>query len=341
MEEREWFEEVENGGEGDMLLENGSKEEEVDTTTASPGTSSINIVNGTTTSPNGSTGTLKPRGGRQSCCPNWPQWLAETLANFFLVLLTLAGLFISAVLESDALRMDRLLYIAFVYGMSYASLVYSFSTSYNIRHLNPAVTLALTVSGKIGISRAMLHWFAQLVGSVLAALVLPAVVPFKSWSHEPFEKLESVTLEQEFLASISCSLVSVLVIIVTFWGQTRDQRTVAPVTGDKSEQIPWTVHELNSVLSGAVLVGCAVMAGAVSGSFMHPGFAIIFSIYTKRFDPAGIFGPVVGALVAAMILSGFTFTSRRLRALRVGDGKSSSRGRSQRHRSRRQRQART
>eukprot|EP00457_Paulinella_chromatophora_P010368 gb/GEZN01010468.1/.p1 GENE.gb/GEZN01010468.1/~~gb/GEZN01010468.1/.p1 ORF type:complete len:336 (+),score=54.55 gb/GEZN01010468.1/:118-1125(+) len=328
--ETAWMEEAEGTETAGLLNEkdfNG---------TPNKGTNGVAINFATNEQSSGSTDTSKNVQKQPlPCCSHWSTWVAETLANFFLVLLTLGGLFISGIMELDALKMDRLLLIACIYGMSYSAFVYSFSTSQNIRHLNPAVTLALLASGKISFSVAGVHWVSQCVGCALAALCLPGIVPFKSWSREPFEQLEDVTLQQELLASCICSFVSLLVIVVTFWGSQRDQRIAAPVLGDKTEQHPWTVHELNSVLCGSVLIGNSVLTGAVSGSYMNPCFAVIISGYTKRYSVAGLVGPFVGAILTAVVLSVFSFSARRSRLARTSTSARRGRQRNRRHRQQR------
>jgi MIP family channel proteins len=44
-------------------------------------------------------------------------------------------------------------------------------------HVNPAVTLGLLVGGKVSITKAIAYWVAQIVGGVVAALVLRYVFP--------------------------------------------------------------------------------------------------------------------------------------------------------------------
>lgn len=44
-------------------------------------------------------------------------------------------------------------------------------------HVNPAVTLGLLVGGKVSITKALAYWVAQIVGGIVAALVLRYIFP--------------------------------------------------------------------------------------------------------------------------------------------------------------------
>src|SRR3954453_12570271 len=93
---------------------------------------------------------------------------AECLGTFVLVF----GGVGSAVIAGDVIGA---LGVAFAFGVSLLAMAYAIGPISGC-HINPAVTVGLLVSGKIDIREAVEYWIGQVVGAVLAALVLLVVV---------------------------------------------------------------------------------------------------------------------------------------------------------------------
>lgn len=92
--------------------------------------------------------------------------LAELVATFLLVFITLTALYSAHMVGDDALQTGSLLMIALAYGLTYGCLVYALSLNGggyvpSVRQINPAVTLALYLLGKIDAVKATIMLVAQ------------------------------------------------------------------------------------------------------------------------------------------------------------------------------------
>ena len=92
--------------------------------------------------------------------------LAELVATFLLVFITLTALYSSNMVGDDALQTGSLLMVALSYGLTYGCLVYALSLNGggyvpSVRQMNPAVTLALYLLGKIDAVKALIIVAAQ------------------------------------------------------------------------------------------------------------------------------------------------------------------------------------
>lgn len=92
--------------------------------------------------------------------------VAEGIGTFMLVLVGAGAV---------ALNPGNLLVAALAHGLILVAIIATFG-HISGAHVNPAVTLGLLVGGKISIRRATFYWVAQVIGAVLAGLVLRLVL---------------------------------------------------------------------------------------------------------------------------------------------------------------------
>lgn len=91
---------------------------------------------------------------------------------------------------SETGTVGGLLVVAVAHALALAAVV-ALSINTSGGHVNPAVTFGVLVGRRISFARAVLYWVAQLLGSVLAALLLSlvsggAVTVFPLFFQAPF-----------------------------------------------------------------------------------------------------------------------------------------------------------
>jgi MIP family channel proteins len=102
--------------------------------------------------------------------------VAEALGTFAFIFLVTGTAVASANVTGGGLDAARLLTIAIAFGVSIAAVVAA-TARISGGHINPAVTVAALVTGKIGKEKAVAYILAQLVGAVVASGLLRAIVP--------------------------------------------------------------------------------------------------------------------------------------------------------------------
>ena len=93
---------------------------------------------------------------------------AEAIGTFVLVF----GGVGSAVVAGDKIGN---LGVAFAFGLSLLAMAYAVGPVSGC-HINPAVTLGLVVARRIGLSEAVRYWIGQVIGAIVAAGILLAIV---------------------------------------------------------------------------------------------------------------------------------------------------------------------
>ncbi|PKU77385.1 Aquaporin TIP3-2 [Dendrobium catenatum] len=98
-------------------------------------------------------------------------FLSEFIATAIFVFAAEGSLLSIAKLNKDTLINGGLVVDALANALAFAVAV-SVTSNFSGGHVNPAITLGALAGGRISVYRAILYWLAQLLGSILAAVLL-------------------------------------------------------------------------------------------------------------------------------------------------------------------------
>src|SRR6187402_888137 len=178
---------------------------------------------------------------------------------------------------------SAILVAALAHGLALAVLVSALG-AVSGAHFNPAVTFAVWIAGHIPARRAAAYVVAQLIGGLLAAWLVWAVIP-----REVFPNLGIPQLFGSIspLAGIIIEAVLTMVLLVAVFGTAVDPR--APKTG--------------GLAIGLAVAADILMGGALTGAAMNParwfGPAVVSGTYDNWY--VWWIGPLFGAAIAARI----------------------------------------
>lgn len=212
--------------------------------------------------------------------------VAELLGTFLLVFTGTAVAVSGALGRPIAGDPADSLAVALAFGLVLVALV---STLGHVSgaHLNPAVTLALAATGKFPWRYTPAYVVAQLVGAVLAAVAVWGVFGDEARANGALgatAPAPTASTGQVLLVEVLITFLLVLVIMSVATDDRVAPAAVGPAIG--------------FALAAAVLIG-----GPVSGGAVNPARALGPEIVSGTFTGwwAYIVGPVVGALLAAVI----------------------------------------
>jgi len=103
-------------------------------------------------------------------------WLAEAIATYALVFFGPLSVIISVVVFGDGLSTMAILFISFGHGGAIGLMVYAFG-HVSGAHINPAVTIPMIITRKIGITDGVAYIIFQIIGAIAAAATLKAILP--------------------------------------------------------------------------------------------------------------------------------------------------------------------
>ena len=105
----------------------------------------------------------------------WRAALVELIAVFVFVFVSVGAVVVTGFMTDDEMTPARLIAIAFANGLAIALLVAA-TARFSGGHINPAVTVSVVVTGKMGITKGVMYVVAQLAGAIVAALALKLVI---------------------------------------------------------------------------------------------------------------------------------------------------------------------
>nr|QJD39006.1 major intrinsic family protein [Zygnema circumcarinatum] len=216
----------------------------------------------------------------------WRAATAEFVATFLFVFVGCGAVVSSGTVELKGVPIEpaRLVAISLAHGLMIALLAGTIG-SISGGHINPAVTFAFVVSGRLNIVRGVMYVIAQCGGAILGAGVLKGVVDDLAYGH-----LGAHGLAPDLSASRGFVLEVVLsfVLIFTIFGTAVDPNgpgMIAPI-----------------------LIGFAIMADhlvgvPLTGASMNPARSLGPAVWTGQWAHHWVYwaGPFVGAFLAAMV----------------------------------------
>ncbi|KAL1151906.1 hypothetical protein V6Z11_A09G071600 [Gossypium hirsutum] len=200
--------------------------------------------------------------------------LAEMVGTFILVLC------ISGIIASTNLRGVRaaLLEYATTAGLTIVVLIYSIG-SISGAHVNPALTIAFTAFGYFPWSRVPLYILAQILGSIMAALMGEFIYGIKS---DVLTTRPGQGCQAAFLAELIADFIVVFVIAAV------NNKHVGPLSG---------------LVIGMSIALAVLITGPISGGSLNPARSLGPAIVSRNFDRIWIYltAPVIGALLGALM----------------------------------------
>lgn len=175
--------------------------------------------------------------------------------------------------------------VAFAHGLALAVLVSALG-AVSGGHFNPAVTVAVRLSGGIRWGHAVVYIVAQLAGAVAAGFAVMAVFPEAAYSAVGGGTPalgEGITVA----AGIGIEAVLTLLLVLTVFGTAIDPR--APKIG--------------GLAIGLAVAADIMMGGPLTGAAMNPARWFGPAVASGSYDNWYVWwvGPLIGAIVGAVI----------------------------------------
>jgi aquaporin Z len=217
-----------------------------------------------------------------------PKLLAEFIGTFSFVFI---GAGTAAVVGGGA-GLNGIIAVAFAHGLAIMAFAFAYG-SVSGGHMNPAVTVGVLAAGAMGVGEAAGYIVSQLIGGIVGALVLSAVLGgaetglgTPALAHGLALGATTVTPEAGFMIEALLAFFLVTVVLST------------AVAGRAGSLAPLAI--------GMTLTFNILMGGALTGAPFNPARALGPMVATGNFNDAWLYltAPVVGAIVAAILHTG-------------------------------------
>lgn len=202
--------------------------------------------------------------------------LAELLGTFALVLVAAGGEVIAAISGGEVSHAAR----AVAPGLLVMAMIYTLG-SQSGAHFNPVVTLAFTLRQDFPWKRVPGYWGAQLIGAVLAALLLRALFGTAG-------QLGATLPRHGIMEALVMEAVLTFLLVTVILGTATNHRLTGPNA---------------AIAVGGTIALLGLFAGPVSGASMNPARSLGPFLVSGQLADAWIYivGPLAGGILAVLV----------------------------------------
>lgn len=217
-------------------------------------------------------------------------WLAEAIGTYALVFFGPLSITIAIAVFGMSLGAESLLIISLGHGAVIGIMAYVFG-HVSGTHINPAVTIAMMATRRIGLGDGAGYIGSQLLGAVAASATLAAVIPkYASQVKYGVQTGPSAFLDGSAASGFAVEAILTFFLVATIFMVAVHRKAAAGFAGAAIGTMIFLLH-----LVGVPLTGASMNPARTFGPALISGFWEFHWMYWG--------GPIVGALVAAFIMN--------------------------------------
>ena len=213
----------------------------------------------------------------------WKSLLAEFIGTFTLV-------FVGASAVAWASSSDSgMLLKGLAFGLALITLIYMWN-KLSGAHFNPAVSLGFAVSGQMGFGLMIGYWIVQLLGGIAAAALVAYL--FGTATNNAGASVGNLTYSDSWKAVLVEAILTFFLVLAYLFFYSN------PMMG-----------LISGLAIGLILAFAMFAGGSLTGASMNPARSLGPAIFGSTLDSIWIYivGPLIGALVAALIYKLITY----------------------------------
>ena len=221
---------------------------------------------------------------------NGRAWFAEALATYGLVFFGPLSVIIAIASFGEELTTISVLFISLGHGGAIALMIYAFG-HISGAHINPAVTIPMMITKKIGIVDGIGYIISQLIGAVAAAATLKVILP------ELGQKVNfgtqggpSELLNFDIGSAFAVEAVLTFFLVMVIFMSAVHKKAAAGWAGFTIGGMVFLIH-----LIGVPLTGASVNPARTFGPALISGFWEFHWLYWAA--------PIIGGIIAGVIMN--------------------------------------
>jgi MIP family channel proteins len=219
-----------------------------------------------------------------------PKLLAEFIGTFAFVFIG-AG---AAAVVGDGVGLPGIAAIAFAHGFAIMAFAFAYG-AVSGGHMNPAVTVGVLAAGAMSAGEAAGYIVSQLIGGVVGALFLSAVLGGVATGLGTPALAHNLVLGATTLTITPAAGFAIEAVLAFFL-----------VTVVLSTAVAGRAGNLAPLAIGMTLTLNIIMGGALTGAAFNPARALGPMVATGNFNDVWLYmvAPIVGAIIAAVLHTG-------------------------------------
>ena len=217
-------------------------------------------------------------------------WFAEAIATYALVFFGPLSIILSVVAFGDGLSIESIIMISLGHGAVIGLMVYAFG-HISGAHINPAVTIPMMITKKISVQDGIGYIIFQLLGAIIAALSLKAILPeLGAKVNFGTQGGPSELLNSSIMAGITVEIILTFFLVTVIFLTAVHKKAPAGIHGISIGGMVFLLH-----LVGVPLTGASMNPARTFGPAVISGFWELHWIYWLA--------PIVGGIIAGVIMN--------------------------------------
>ncbi len=217
-------------------------------------------------------------------------WFAEAIATYALVFFGPLAIILAAVAFGTGLSIQAIVMISLAHGAAIGLMVYTFG-HISGAHINPAVTISMLVTRRIGIKDGIAYIVFQLIGAIAAAASLKAILPdLGAKVNFGTQGGPSELLNHSALSGLAVEIILTFFLVTVIFMTAVHKKAPAGMYGLAIGGMIFLIH-----LVGVPLTGASVNPARTFGPALISGYWDFHWIYWV--------GPIIGAIIAGLIMN--------------------------------------
>ncbi len=216
-------------------------------------------------------------------------WFAEGIATYCLVFFGPLSVMLSVVAFGDGLSTEAILMISFAHGSAIGLMVYAFG-HVSGAHINPAVTIPMIITRKIGIADGIGYIVLQLVGAIAAAFTLKAVLPELGAAVNFGTQAPGELINSSATSAVGLEAIFTFFLVTVIFMTAVHKKAAAGIQGISIGGMVFLLH-----IVGVPLTGASMNPARTFGPALASGFWEFHWVYWV--------GPIIGGIIAGLIMN--------------------------------------
>ena len=217
-------------------------------------------------------------------------WFAEAIGTYALVFFGPLAIILSVVAFGDGLSIESIIMIALAHGAAVGLMVYAFG-HISGAHINPAVTIPMMITKKISVGDGIGYIIFQLIGAVVAAFSLKAILPeLGAKVNFGTQGGPSELLNSSIMAGITVEIILTFFLVTVIFLTAVHKKAPAGIHGISIGGMVFLLH-----IVGVPLTGASMNPARTFGPAVVSGFWELHWLYWLA--------PIVGGIIAGVIMN--------------------------------------
>ena len=216
-------------------------------------------------------------------------WFAEGIATFCLVFFGPLSVILAAAAFGTGLSIEGIIMISLAHGSAIGLMVYAFG-HVSGAHINPAVTIPMIITKKISPADGAGYIALQLIGGIIAAFALVAILPDLGQSVNFGTQAPGDLINGDPMSALWLEMIFTFFLVTTIFLVAVHKKAPAGIHGISIGGMVFLLHLVGVPLTGASMNPARTLGPAIASGFWE--FHWVYWV-----------GPIIGGIIAGLIMN--------------------------------------